>query len=165
MTNVHWQWVWFRLSECIIVIDRFPKETWFSLRLGIFVIDRGQWQICMNTEFDLDSVSAYLSLIAVNDKYAWTLTLIQTQWVHICHWSQSMTNVHWQWVWFRLSECIIVIDRFPKETWFSLRLGIFVIDRGQWQICMNTEFDLDSVSAYLSLIAVNDKCAGTLSVI
>ena len=60
--------------------------------------------------------------------------------LHICHWSQSMTNVHGKWVWFKLSECIFVIDRFPKETWFSLRVGIFVIDRSQWQMCMNTEY-------------------------
>ena len=53
--------------------------------------------------------------------------------VHICHWPRSMTNVHEHCVWFRLSECI------------------FVIDHGQWQICMSSVCDLDSVSAYLSL--------------
>ena len=147
MTNMHGQWVWFRLSECI------------------FVIDHSQWQMCMDSECDLHPVSAYLSLTIVNDKYAlhcvWfrLSNLHICHWLllsgcksekvskHICHWSQSMTNVHGQWVWFRLSECI------------------FVIDHSQWQMCMDSECDLDSVSAYLSLTIVNDKCAWTVSVI
>ena len=128
MTNVHEHCVWFRLSECIFVIDhsqwqicivtvfdlnpaacifvidQIPKRHCLDLSrdtlLCIFVIDHSQWQICMNaecdldsvtcifvidhsqwqmcmdTECDLDSVSAYLSLTIVNDKCAWTLSVI-----------------------------------------------------------------------------------------
>ena len=89
--------------------------------------------------------------------------------LHICHWSQSMTNVHEQWVWFTLSACIFVIDHSQWQIcmntecdlhsvacifvidWSlrkddSARVGIFVIDCSQWQICMATECDLDSVA-------------------
>ena len=69
----------------------------------------------------------------VNDKYALTESKSHSLSMHICHWLRSMTNVHEHCVWFRLSECI------------------FVIDHGQWQMCMNSVCDLDSVSAYLSL--------------
>ena len=163
MTNVHAHWVWLRLSECIFVIDR-PYTDPIVKGLRIYVIDHSQWQMCKNTVFDLDSVSAYLSLTMVNDKCGCTLSLIKTQWVHICHWSQSMTNVHEHCVWFRLSECIFVIDR-PYTDSIVKGLRIYVIDHSQWQMCMNTVCDLDSVSASLSFIAVNDKCARTLSVI
>ena len=134
MTNVHCQWVWFTPSERIFVIDHSQWQICLNTECDsdsvacIFVIDRSQWQMCMDSEFDLDSVSEYLSLTTVNNKYAWTLSLIQTQWVHICHWPKSMTNVHGQWVWFRLSECI------------------FVIDHSQWQMCIETECDLNSLS-------------------
>ena len=93
MTNVHAHWVWFKLKECIFVIDR-PYTDPIVKGLRIFVIDHSQWQMCMNTVCDLNSVSAYLSLTApkrvqirkgveaflsltvVNDKYALKLSVI-----------------------------------------------------------------------------------------
>ena len=146
MTNVHGHWVWFRLSECIFVIDhsqwqmcivtvfdlnpvacifvidQIPKRHCLDLSrdtlLCIFVIDHSQWQICMNAECDLDSVTC----IFVID--------------------------HSQWQMCMDTEC----DLNSVSAYLSLTDSL----RRRDSAC---------VSAYLSLTVVNDKCAWTLSVI
>ena len=109
--------VWFRLSSLHICHWPPYKELQKSLGLGIIVIDHSQWQMCVITEFDSDSVSAYLSLTKVNDKYA----------------SNPVFDLN-------SLACIFVIDQIPKRHCWDLSrhtlLCIFVIDHSQWQICI-----------------------------
>ena len=154
MTNMHGHWVWFKLSSLHICHWPPYKELQKSLGLGICVIDQSQWQICIATECDLNSVAC----IFVIDHSQWQICIEH-------------------WVWFKLSSLHICHWPPYKELQKSLGLGIFVIDCSQWQICMATECDLNSVacifvidrpirnckkawvSAYVSLTKVNDKYA------
>ena len=160
MTNMHCHWVRFKLS-CLHICHWPPhKELQKSLGLGIFVIDCSQWQICMATECDLNSVACIFVIDRPirNCKKAWVSAYV------------SLTKVN---------------DKYALNTECDLNsvASIFVIDHSQWQICIGTECDLNSVacifvidrpirnckkawvSAYVSLTKVNDRYALPLSVI
>ena len=144
-----------------------------------FVIDRSQWQICVHI--------CHWPRSMTNMHWNWVWfkhnSLHICHWPllsgckckkvskHFCHWPQSMTNMQWKWVWFRLSKCTFVIDHGQWQICIKTECDLntiactFVIDHGQWQICIKSEFDLDSVDAHLSLTTINDKYALKLSVI